>query len=230
MKALTPTKRVCLRLKEARLARGLSLAQLSKNIRISKKYIAAMEECRFDELPFAPVYQKNLIKAYIRALDHDPKAFVDQFVSEELAEKDIRVPTSDASRHARLLSIPLLLKFAGIGLLFIAVVGYLLAQVHHIVEPPQLLVYSPDNGFVTHDARITVHGKVDKGAFININGKHIMSSEDGFFEEDITLSQGVNTIVLSAKKRYGKPITQTRHIIYTQAEAITFDRQSPTAL
>jgi len=61
-KQLTPAKRICLRLKEQRLEKGVNLTALASRTKISKKHLIALEKCHFDELPEGDVYQKNFIK------------------------------------------------------------------------------------------------------------------------------------------------------------------------
>lgn len=228
-KKLTPTKRVCLRLREARIERGLNVQTMAVLTRMSREHVMALEECRFHDLPFAPVYQKNLIKAYILALGMEPREFVDQFVIEEMDAAARPQPEND-SFHARTPNFPALLKVAGMTTILLGVVGYLLLQVRHIVEPPTLLVYSPENGMVTTEQIVIANGKTDKGVELNINGQQIINTEEGFFEQEVTLRQGVNTIVFSAKKKYGKPITQTRHIIYKKDQNVSLGSGSQPTL
>ncbi len=214
-KKLTPTKRVCLRLKEAREARGMTVSEMSRQIRMSKEHIQALEACAFDTLPFTGLYQKNFIRSYIKALGMNPKEFVNQFVYEEMNPKKqaVLVPKK-RQYHFSFPHLPLVLKAATIGIIFMACIGYLVLQVRHIVEPPNLAIYSPDNGHVTTDGLATVRGKTDPGVQIHINGRSIMNREDGFFEETIPLTNGVNTIMFSATKKHGKTTVETRHVVY----------------
>jgi len=220
-KQLTPTKRVCLRLKEAREAKGMTRTEMAKHIRMSKEHIEALEECQFDMLPFTALYQKNLIKSYIKTLDMNPKEFVNQFIHEEIphTNKKTTVPQKK-SYHFSFPNLPLVIKAATIGIVFFACIGYLVIQVKHIVEPPNLAIYSPDNGSVTTEGSTKISGKTDPGVQIHINGRSVMNREDGFFEETIPLTNGVNTIMLSATKKHGKTTTETRHVVYKKDQPI----------
>ena len=214
-KQLTPPKRVCLLLKEAREAKGMTRKEMAKKIRMSKAHIEALEGCHFEMLPFTALYQKNLVKSYIKALDMDPKELVDQFMSEELAyTKKQKKITPKKKFHFSFPNLPLVIKATTIAIIFMSCIGYLVFQVRHIVQPPNLAIYSPENGFVTTEGNANVQGKTDPGVQIHINGRSVMNREDGFFEETIPLTNGVNTITLSATKKHGKTTTKIRHVVY----------------
>ncbi len=214
-KKLTPTKRVCLRLKEAREARGMTLSEMSRQIRMSKEHIQALEACNFDALPFTGLYQKNFICSYIKALGMNPKEFVNQFVYEEMnPKKQATLLPKKKKYHFSFPHLPLIIKASTIAIVFMACIGYLIFQVRQIVEPPNLAIYSPNNGQITTEGVTTVRGKTDPGVQIQINGRSVMKREDGFFEETIPLTNGVNTIMFSATKKHGKTTVETRHVIY----------------
>lgn len=222
-KKLNPTVRVCLRLTALREERGVSLQSLAKKLRISKEHLHLLETCQFDELPFAPVYQKNLIKSYIEALGEEPKSFVDQFVFEEIHMKRNAAPVYNSGKRGFDTSyLPGFLRAGSIALLVFVVIGYLVVQVRNIVEPPNLVIYTPQDGLITHEPAITVHGKTDSEAQIQINGRNIAGNEEGFFEEKLTLTEGVNTLVFMAKKKHGKVTAQTHHIVYKADGQLSF--------
>ncbi len=60
-------------LSEARAARGLTLSQIETELRIRSKFLAALEEGRYDALP-TPVHARGYLKNYARylGLDADP--------------------------------------------------------------------------------------------------------------------------------------------------------------
>ena len=58
-------------LRQSRSARGISIADVEQDIRISRVYIEALENARFDLLP-APVYARGFMRSYARYLGLDP--------------------------------------------------------------------------------------------------------------------------------------------------------------
>ncbi|MDA0815573.1 MAG: helix-turn-helix transcriptional regulator, partial [Chloroflexi bacterium] len=59
------------RLRDARIARGLSIVDVERDTRINRGYIDDIEEARFEELP-APVYARGFVRSYARYLGLDP--------------------------------------------------------------------------------------------------------------------------------------------------------------
>ena len=95
--------------------------------------------------------------------------------------------------------------------------------------PPVLTVSSPENGLVTASASCIVHGvtndqssspvsvtiKVNDGA-----AQSVTVGADGTFEKTVTLSEGANTIVVTATDSAGKSSSVTR--------TVTLDTSVPT--
>jgi transcriptional regulator with XRE-family HTH domain len=216
-KQLKQTKRVCLRLKELRKNKNVTLDMLAKKTKLSKKYLKALEECRFDDLPQALIYQKNFLKSYVTALGLDPEPFLKQYTEEEITKKEINSHPRKEIKQYPFSNLPLLIKSIGIALIVISVTFYLGLQVKNILEPPPLTIYSPKDGFITSEHAVTVQGKTKKENTITINGQHIVNNENGEFKEDISLNPGLNNIIITAQKKHGKTTKDTRHVIFKQA-------------
>lgn len=212
-KKILPTKRVCLRLKEARLSCGISLSELEKKTKISKKHLLALEECRFDELPKAIVYQKNFLKSYVEALKLDFKPFLKQYLIEETDKnKKIEHPIK-MSKQTKAHYLPMVFKLGGMSLLVILIMVYLGLQVRNILEPPSLVVFSPQDGYVTEEKSIIIEGQTEPEAKVFINGKEVGNNEKGNFKETVELITGVNTIILSVEKKHGKKTEVVKRVV-----------------
>jgi len=59
------------RLKEAREAKGLELAQVAEALKVRRAVLEALEECRFDELPEPPL-ARGYLRRYAQLLGLDP--------------------------------------------------------------------------------------------------------------------------------------------------------------
>jgi hypothetical protein len=59
-------------LREARLRKGLSFADIERDTRINRHYLEALEAEHFEVLP-APVYARGFLRSYARALGLDPQ-------------------------------------------------------------------------------------------------------------------------------------------------------------
>lgn len=217
-KNLQGSVRVCWRLRSIREARGFTIESLANYTKINKSYLLALEECRFEDIPFSPLYLKNFVKKYVSALGEDPEPFVSQFCIEELDTIHTSTPLPKNSSWLFFTAWPSVVRNSFIGLAGLSVVFYLGLQVKHTIAPPTLSLIGPDNGFIAYDSTIKLQGSSEPATSIMINGQAIKSDEQGNFSEAIALAPGVNTIVVEAKKKHGKTTQTTRHIIYRESE------------
>jgi hypothetical protein len=67
-------------LREARSRRGIELAQVERDTRIRSRYLAALEDERFEMLP-APAYARGFLRTYADYLGLDGQQFVDEYNS-----------------------------------------------------------------------------------------------------------------------------------------------------
>jgi len=217
-KELSPPRRVCLRLKEEREKRKISLDELAVKTKIIKKYLLALEECRFDDLPIAEVYQKNYLRCYVEALGTDPVPFLDQYLLEEKTiEKTPRYSFKKFSGQYWQW-VPTMLRYGSIAILLLTVVFYLGLQIKKIVEVPRLLIYYPPDGLVVVKPTVIIQGETNPEVEVLINGQKIMTNEQGVFKEEVNLSSGVNTIVILAQKKHGKTTSETRYVVYKEVD------------
>jgi cytoskeleton protein RodZ len=67
-------------LREAREARGLTLAQVQEKIRIGTKFLDALETGKYEQLP-TPVHTRGYLRNYARFLELDPKPLLERLAS-----------------------------------------------------------------------------------------------------------------------------------------------------
>ena len=213
----TPPKRVCLCLKELRLEKGLQLEEMAKKTKIDKKYLRALEECHFEDLPKAKVYQKNIVRCYIEALGIKPEPFLQQYLLEESKKEEKRHPQVGLKNNPWH-HLPIILRYGLLLSVVFVLFGYLGWQVKNIIAPPALAIYSPPDGYITKNDQLPVVGETEKEAAVTINGRAIGNSENGQFQETINLSPGVNIITIIAQKKHGKTTTETRHVVFKQVD------------
>jgi cytoskeleton protein RodZ len=65
-------------LRAARTAMSKSLDEISNDTNISKQYLAALEEDKYDIFP-APIYIRGFLNVYARYVGLDPDALMDQY-------------------------------------------------------------------------------------------------------------------------------------------------------
>lgn len=82
--------------------------------------------------------------------------------------------------------------------------------------PPELIITSPSEGFITNKASITVSGTTNdanKPVTVTVNGKSVTVNGDGSFSTSVDLSgEGSHVITITATDAAGKTTTITRNI------------------
>jgi len=199
--------------KEARLSQGLDFDVLSRRTRVPKKYLMAMEEGAFQQLPEAKGYKLAYIREYAEALNLNPPLAAYQFAQEISADNEQTALPKKFIKISHLHSIASLTRNLAVALFVVSFLGYLAWQIRGILQPPRLSLYSPNEGYVTSDLHATVQGQTEKEVKLLINGKELMPNEGGGFETVVDLLNGVNTITISAIKKHGKTATVTRHVV-----------------
>ena len=89
------------RLKEARIAKGLSLESLQETTKIQKRYLAAIEEGNFHILP-GKFYARAFIKEYADAVGIDPNELLEEHKEEiPKSEEENEVPYTRIERSRK---------------------------------------------------------------------------------------------------------------------------------
>jgi Helix-turn-helix domain/RodZ C-terminal domain len=87
-------------LRAARMRQGLELSQVEHDTRIRARYLAALEDERFDVLP-APAYAKGFLRTYADYLGLDAQRFVDEFNARFAPEEEPAAPPRVRIRRRR---------------------------------------------------------------------------------------------------------------------------------
>ncbi len=211
------------KLKAIRTSAGLTLSEMAAKTKIRKTFLQAFETGQFAKLP-DPVYARNFLKVYVRALGGDVEYFLEQFETECGTcdfTKNVRLPRARV-RALQFLVASRFVKVFALSLVGIAIVGYLGVQVRAIVSPPELMVFAPNDGVLTHEALISVTGQAQEGARVKVNGLDVLLSKDGTFEVDVALERGLNVIAIESTKRYSKPATEYRRVVLGEDRPVSF--------
>ncbi len=211
------------KLKTIRKSAGLTLSEMATKTKIRKTFLQAFEAGQFDKLP-DPVYARNFLKVYVRALGGDVKYFIEQFEAECGTcdfTKNARLPRARAHTFQFLVASRFVKVFT-LSLVGIAIVGYLGIQVRAIISPPELMVFAPSDGILTQEALISVTGQAQEGARVQINGVNVLLSKDGTFEVNVALERGLNVIAIESTKRYSKPATEYRRVVLGEDRTVSF--------
>jgi cytoskeletal protein RodZ len=193
-------------LKKTREQKKLSLAEVSATLKINVKYLEALERGDFEALPIG-IYKINFLKEYVIFLGLPLDEFVDLFENSQngkdnLMEEDLFVRKAGNARFS--LTIPkvlrslLLLSSSAVCLIYLAY------SLNAIIAAPVLNIESPSLDTVTKEKEIVVRGSTVPEAQVMINDELVLASSDGVFEKKVNLKSGLNTIVISAQKKYSR--------------------------
>lgn len=95
---------------------------------------------------------------------------------------------------------------------FIVIAGYAYFEARGFLYGPRIEV--PEEVTQVNEQFITLRGRADRIAILNMNGKPITVTEDGTFEEPYLLSPGLNRIVFDAEDKYGRKRQEVIQIVY----------------
>jgi hypothetical protein len=106
-------------LRETRTRRGIELVEAEQATKIRARYLRALEDEQFDQLP-APTYVKGFLKAYAEYLGLDGSLYVDEYTSrygsgDELTPRRPRTSRQRGRRERRFQAKIVWLTLVGIG-------------------------------------------------------------------------------------------------------------------
>ncbi len=203
------------KLRALRRNQAVTLDMMEGKTHIQRNYLEALEKGKFEDLP-EPLYARNFIRAYARALGADEKYFLELY-DEECGLCDLIEPMCSPRQRVKSKRFYIWNKFVRYGIiaaLLLCVVSYIGWQLISIIEPPEIVLLSPADDILTHDAEISVYGLVEGEASVYINGEPIVVNDDFTFETTVDLEQGLNDLVIEAERRYSRKAIIERSVVF----------------
>jgi cytoskeletal protein RodZ len=204
------------RLKKARQRKKISLHEAEAGSKVREKYLSAIEEGRWSELPQS-VYTRNFVLAYAKFLKLELKSIKETF-DDEMAfrkSKEVnKISYNQTFKETKVLITPKLLGYAGLTVSIVLVVGYIIFQLVGFAGNPDLKITSPDNNITTDNDAIELSGVTDVDTFVSVNEENIPVSGDGRFSTKLKLHQGVNVVKIQAVNKAKKESSQIYTVEY----------------
>lgn len=203
------------RLRVLREHTNVSVEDMARRISVASKYLIAIEESRYRDLP-GQVYARQFVRKYAEALETDVERAIDLFTHEyaivtnaKPSDRPLLTPRAStefhwARRHARLIAAAIAIAM---------VMAYLGIQAVKNFLPPKLIVTEPAKEVSTTEYSIIVAGTTDQNATVTINDQSVQTSGDGTFREKIDLRLGLNTLNVSAIKKHSAARVVTRQVL-----------------
>jgi cytoskeletal protein RodZ len=228
----------------ARERKGVDLYRAERDTKIRLKYLSALEDGDYDELP-APVYVKGFLRNYAIYLGLEPDEILERWRDEmEQMRTATRVavippPMPLVEPGGRRLHITPSMVVAGLVLLVVfAFIGYIGVQLMRFVETTPVGLTNPPNVFSQIDAdAITLAGTSGPGASIRITGPgdllyNVSADENGVWSREVPLARGRNDFTVVATdpvtQRESKPLNLTINVPLPSPSP-TIPGSSPTA-
>jgi len=188
-------------LKNKREQKKLSLADVEKRIKVRAKFIAALEEDRWDVFT-SKIYIAGILKNYSRFLGLDYRKVLAFFRREYEQKEDIRFKKRVSKTYFSPDSKKAL--WAGFLTVLVLFVVYFIFQLFQYLKPPQIEILSPTGTTFRHDVVIKVVGRTEKEATITIFGERVYQNKEGIFEFMFPLNVGSNKLSIEVIGGNGK--------------------------
>jgi len=201
-------------LRLARAEKGYSIKEVAAHLKVRPEYLSALEEEDYQKIP-GGLYGKIFLKRYVHFLGLDYKSLVKHFVKERraLSSGETDVFSKKVVKRSSLLIFPKIFRDILIALLILICLFYIGFYLKNITAPPFLDIESPAANSVQRDFSAVIKGQTEPESEVYVNGQMILIDKEGKFSQDISLKQGVNIIIISAKKKYSREQTVTRQIL-----------------
>ncbi len=96
----------------------------------------------------------------------------------------------------------------------VAVVSYVFFNSRVFIAGPKINVSSPQNGCSTDKNIVEIVGNTENTSAISINDRPILIDESGNFKESLLLVPGYNIIMIEAKDKFDRHISERLDLFY----------------
>lgn len=196
-------------IKEARIKKKLSYANIEKETKIKKEFVRAIEKQQWVRLPEYPVVN-GFVRSLSDVLGLDRKQTLAK-LRRDYPPKSLRInPKPDVSQ--KIVWSPKFTFLAGVLVFSLIIISYLTYQYIDFISPPDLEVKFPEDGQVVTNKNLTVSGSTEPEAVIKINNQPVIVGQDGGFSTEIEIFEGTDEVEVKAISRSGKETTVHRNI------------------
>lgn len=91
-----------------------------------------------------------------------------------------------------------------IALAVLLIVGYGVFEARRLIEGPQIIIYSPQDGSATSSTTVLLTGRAENISFLTINDTSAFTDEHGIFSVLLSPPSGYAIFTVSATDRFGR--------------------------
>ena len=213
-------------LKAKRAESGISLADAESGSKVRARFLAALESSAWHKLP-QDVYVRGFVLAYAKFLGLDTQKILEMYDSEvkiQRKESKAKISYNQPLREKRILVTPKILTYVSLATFVLALFTYITFQVLHFAGSPNLKILTPENNSVVEADSITLFGMTDSDTLVVVNNENVPVTNDGRFQSEVKLHQGINVIKVKAVGKTKKESAEIYTIEYKPKTALIDSR------
>lgn len=186
-------------LRKKRESLGRSIAIVSQETKIQKRYIQYIENNDFSQFD-SEVFLTGFIKIYSKYLKLDTDKVLALYRRSRPIVQNKKTGKTKTSivKHLVLNAKTII---TSVSILFLLLIfAYIGIQIYKFQSPPVLTITAPLDGTTTDKPSINVTGATQAGAVLEINNTLITIDQNGGFQKEMELNEGSNIITVKARK------------------------------
>jgi len=192
-------------IRNERIKKNLTLEQLSHLTKIDVKYLSAIEDDNYSQLP-SETFIKGFIRNISLRIDKDPQELIAIF------RRDFKAPEKkiiNQNQRSRVnFSSTALFQYTPYFLGALVFLVYLGFQFRVILTPPKLNIISPATSSVLVSP-VNIEGDTSPDSLIFVGeDAQIRPDENGHFSTKINLPLGETDLVIKSTNRFGRSSTR----------------------
>src|SRR3989344_4635053 len=194
-------------LKEAREAKKKTLSQVSRKTRIKEKFLSALEDSDWGNLPNFTVAQ-GFARVYAQNVEANP-SLVAALLRRDFPESQIARIGEGISLRPDSIWTPKTTIFATVILSLVFLGFYLGRQYFQFSAPPPLKLTE----VIAREGSVEVAGYTSSSATVEVNGRPVLVESDGTFRAVVERQDLINSAVyVEATSRTGKKSTVSKPV------------------
>src|SRR5579871_92741 len=193
------------RLKEERVAKGLTVEQVATATKIRPQFIIAIEQGRYKSLP-SKAYAQGFVKNYIAFLGMPLRDAMAMFRREfdEREYVDVLPESFTRQRKIPMHRINWYRTAVSIIVIFLVLLGFLVFQYRAALFPPFVSITQPEENSIIRSEDVTVAGSTESNTTVIVNNLLANVDATGHFIKVIPVFPGRATIVVIVVNKFGK--------------------------
>ena len=113
---------------------------------------------------------------------------------------------------------PRRLYILGAFLFLSLIISYVSIRFIPFLFSPEIVLVNPSGeNIIVNSQYISIEGKVRNTRLLTLNGKELYIGENGIFEDQVKLREGINAIALEAQNIFGRSAQLVKNVIYIKS-------------